>query len=93
MTDLKASERSCKGCGTTIPAQPSGAGRPKVFCSVGCRRRYHHGLEQAEIERERAEIEELRKYERDLHFYGKRAADQMAQEREERRAYWAGRRS
>ncbi len=89
---LKAPERACKGCGAKIPAQASGPGRPREFHSRDCRRSYYHRQEQAEIERERAEAEERRRYESDVRFYGKRAANRMAREREESRAYWAARR-
>lgn len=85
---LKAPERACKGCGETIPPQPSGPGRPREFCARRCRRDYHHRQEQREVERERAEAEERRQRSLDEHFHGKRAAARMAREREERHAYW-----
>ena len=78
---LKAPERSCKGCGAEIPAQASGPGRPREFCSRRCRRDHYHRLEQAQIERERAEEKERRQREYEERVYGKRAADQMARDR------------
>ena len=83
---LKAPGRSCKGCGAEIPAQPSGPGRPKVFCSRNCRRNFYHRQEQVEIEREREEQKERLRHESDLRFYGipeaKRRARLRAQNRE-----------
>jgi hypothetical protein len=84
-SSLKAPEKTCQGCEAIIPAQPSGPGRPKVFCSVTCRRRHHHALEQAAIERERNEAEEGRKRALDEHFYGKRKAAQLAKWRAQNR--------
>jgi hypothetical protein len=57
---VKAPERPCKGCGATIPAQPSGPGRPRLFCSRACRRDFYLGQERVERERERAEERERR---------------------------------
>jgi hypothetical protein len=81
---LKALASSCRGCGIEIPAQPSGPGRPRVFCSVLCRRRYHHVLEQAKIERERAEADERKRFETDRRIYGVREARRRAKERASR---------
>jgi hypothetical protein len=80
--DLKAAEGPCRGCGETIPAQPSGPGGPKVFCSRHCRRGYFHRLEQAAVERERIEEAERRRFETDRHFYGVREARRRAWERQ-----------
>jgi hypothetical protein len=88
---LKAPERPCRGCEAMIPAQASGPGRPREFHSRDCRRSYYHRVEQAAVERERAEAEERRRYESDVRYYGKRAAKRMAREREESRLYWARR--
>jgi hypothetical protein len=74
------------------PRPGIGPGPPREFHSRDCRRSYYHRQEQAEIERQRAEAEERRRYEMDVRFYGKRAAKRMAREREESRAYWAARR-
>jgi hypothetical protein len=78
---MKAPEKTCQGCEATIPAQPSGPGRPRTFCSRRCRRDYYHRLEQAEIERERAEEEERRRREYEERVYGKREASRRARER------------
>jgi hypothetical protein len=80
-SSLKAPEKTCQGCEATIPAQPSGPGRPRTFCSRRCRRDYYHHAEQAEIERERAEEKERRTQEYETRIYGKRAADWMARDR------------
>jgi hypothetical protein len=55
---------------------------------VRCRRDFHHRQEQAEIERERAEVEERRRFELDVRFHGKREAKRRAKERLERQEYW-----
>jgi hypothetical protein len=83
MTDstAKAGESRCRGCETVIPAQPSGPGRPRVFCSVSCRRHYFHAREQAAIVAERQEQAERSRYELDMRFHGKREADRRARER------------
>ena len=78
---LKAGPRPCKGCEAMIPPQPRGAGRPKLFCSRECRRRYFHRQEKAELERERAEEWERQRFEYERYHYGVRAAKQMAKER------------
>jgi hypothetical protein len=49
---MKAPERPCKACEATIPAQPSGPGRPKLFCSRRCRRDFYLVQEKAERQRE-----------------------------------------
>ena len=82
---MKAPERACRGCGSTIPAQPSGPGRPRVFCSVRCRRDFHHGLERERELDAKAEAREEMLYARDRHFYGKRQADRRRRERQKRR--------
>jgi hypothetical protein len=78
---LKAEERPCKGCEAMIPPQPSGPGRPKVFCSRECRRRYFHEQEQAEVERQYREQGERQLYARDKYFHGAREAKRRARER------------
>jgi hypothetical protein len=86
---LKAGPMPCKNCEAMIPPQPSGPGRPKVFCSRECRRGYFHRQEKAELERERAEEWERSKQEHDIRWYGKREAKRLAKERarnRERRA-------
>lgn len=55
----KAPERPCRGCETPIPAQPSGPGRPREFCSIECRRSFHHARE-----RERQLAEQRKEWER-----------------------------
>ena len=88
-TDLKAPARTCRGCQTTIPEQPSGPGRPKEFCSRRCRRDFHHAQEQASIEQERAEEQERLRQEYETRVYGPRLAKRWAKERAERRAHEA----
>jgi hypothetical protein len=78
---MKAPERSCRGCGTPIPAQPSGPGRPREFCTRDCRSGYHRRKEQAEIERERREARERDLFKIDERFYGVREAKRRAKER------------
>jgi hypothetical protein len=78
---LKAPERPCRRCGGAIPAQPSGPGRPRVFCSRDCRRAYYYEQEQAAVEAQRDAETEARRYEYERYHYGKRAADQMARDR------------
>jgi hypothetical protein len=39
-TNLKAEARDCRGCGASIPEQPSGPGRPREFCTRDCRSQY-----------------------------------------------------
>jgi hypothetical protein len=80
-SSLKAPEKTCQGCEAIIPAQASGPGRPRKFCSRRCRRDHYHRAEQAQIERERAEEAERRTQEYETRIYGKRAADQMARDR------------
>lgn len=80
-TDLKALVRICRGCGTTIPEQPSGPGRPREFCTRRCRRDFHHAQEQASIERERAEEKERLTLEHQTRVYGIREAKRRAKER------------
>lgn len=82
---MKAAERPCRSCGNLIPAQPSGPGRPKVFCSARCRRSWHYDRErERELEAQRFEWERNR-YELEKRHYGKREADRRAKERAERR--------
>jgi hypothetical protein len=80
-TTLKAPERRCRGCKAVIPAQLSGPGRPKVFCSRACRRAHYHAEEQAAVEHERAEAKERQRREVEERWYGKRRAAQLARER------------
>ena len=82
---LKAPARECRGCGVEIPPQPRGPGRPREFCTRRCRRDFHHRQEQAEIERDRVERERTARYELEKRWWGKRHADQLADEREETR--------
>ncbi|CAN5873679.1 hypothetical protein BH23ACT5_BH23ACT5_09860 [soil metagenome] len=79
--NLKAAERRCRGCGTLIPAQPSGPGRPREFCSQPCRRSWHHDRERERERAAQAEVGERNRYARDLRYYGKRAADRLARAR------------
>jgi endogenous inhibitor of DNA gyrase (YacG/DUF329 family) len=60
---MKAPERPCRHCGATLPAEPSGPGRPKLFCSRRCRRDFYLLREKADRERERDE-ERKRRWER-----------------------------
>jgi len=86
MPALKAPERPCRACGGTIPAQPSGPGRPRDYCSRKCRTDYHHRQEQAAIARERAAEVERRRFEYERRVYGKREADRLARERARNRS-------
>lgn len=79
---LMDSERLCRACGATIPPRPPGPGRPRIFCSVACRRRHHHALEQAAAWREVREEQARRRYEYEVSVWGKRKADQLRRERE-----------
>lgn len=72
---VKAPETSCRACGLTIPAQPSGPGRPRQFCSSVCRRRWHYGMQVAVERAARLEEEAKRSYESDKRRYGKPIAD------------------
>ena len=81
----KAPERPCRSCGTTIPAQPSGPGRPREFCSIRCRRSFHHGQERERELAEQREEWERNRYGLDRRYYGKAKADQLAKKRAERR--------
>ncbi len=83
-TALKALERPCRECGTTMPAQPSGPGRPKEFCGFRCRRTWHSRQERAAEQRARDEEKERHRFETDLRFYGVREARRRARERAER---------
>jgi endogenous inhibitor of DNA gyrase (YacG/DUF329 family) len=91
--DMKAPARACRGCGTDIPAQSSGPGRPREFCTRRCRRDLHHAQEQASIERERAEEQERQRFEYERYHYGTRAAKQMARDRAKVRSGGANGRS
>jgi len=81
-TALKAPQQPCKGCDTTIPAQPRGPGRPREFCSCSCRRAYFHRQEKAELERQRqrqwAEEWERRTFQMDQWHHGTREARRRA---------------
>ncbi len=83
-TGLKASERPCRGCGQVLPAEPSGPGRPRVFCTRRCRRDFYHRQEQAQIERERAQERERRLRATEESWYGKREAARRARWRAEK---------
>ena len=76
--NLKAGERRCRGCDVTIPAQPSGPGRPRLFHSRECRRRYYDHQEQAETKRQREEEKERRLREYEERVWGKREAARRA---------------
>jgi hypothetical protein len=76
-TALKAPERPCRECGTTLAAEPSGPGRPRAFCGYKCRRAWHSRREQAERERERAEEKTRLRREYESRFYGKRNRGQQ----------------
>lgn len=82
---MKADKRPCRGCGSAIPAQPSGPGRPREFCSDDCRGRFHYTRVRERREAGRREARERALYEFDLRVFGKRAADRSARERAERR--------
>ena len=82
---LKAAERPCRNCGAPIPAQPSGPGRPREFCSTHCRRSFHHEKERDRELAERAEATEQAWYKLDVTVHGKRKADQLAKQRTEGR--------
>jgi hypothetical protein len=75
---LKAAETLCKGCGTTIPAQESGPGRPRIFCTRLCRTEYYRQQERELLERELAEERERQAFERDVWYHGKREAKRRA---------------
>ena len=82
---LKADERPCRNCGELIPAQPSGPGRPREFCSSRCRRSWYHERERERELADRLEARERAWYELDTRIHGKRAADRLAKERAGRR--------
>jgi hypothetical protein len=88
-TDTKAEERPCKNCKTTIPAQPRGPGRPRLFCSRSCRRTYFHQQEKDELEveraAERAERLERQRFEADVWHRGTREAKKRARQRAKER--------
>jgi endogenous inhibitor of DNA gyrase (YacG/DUF329 family) len=79
--DLKASEHPCRGCGATIPAQPRGPGRPRLYCSRRCRRAHYQRLEQAEVVLERTAQRERRRLEIETEWYGVREAKRRARDR------------
>jgi hypothetical protein len=71
-----------------LPAQPSGPGRPREFCSDDCRGRWHYTRTRERREAERREARERARYEFDLRVFGKRHADRAARERAEKKARW-----
>jgi hypothetical protein len=88
-TNLKAEARDCRGCGASIPEQPSGPGRPREFCTRDCRSQYHRRKEQAEVERQRQEAADARHFDLDKRFHGVREANRRARERQRNREHWA----
>jgi len=82
---VKAAERPCRNCGELIPAQPSGPGRPREFCSTHCRRSWHHERERERELAEQSEIRERARYELEARIHGKREANRRAKERAEKR--------
>ncbi len=82
----KAPERPCRSCGVTIPAQASGPGRPREFCSTECRRSFHYDRERERLVAERREAWERTRYRLNVQHFGKRKADQLARARAEGRS-------
>lgn len=82
----KAPERPCRSCSAPIPAQPSGPGRPREFCSTECRRSFHYDREREREEAARQEAWERTRYRLDVQYHGKRRADQLARKRAEGRS-------
>ena len=72
---------TCPGCDGAVPPRARGRGRPRVYCSPQCRRRFHHRREQEALERERAEERERTRRAYEERVYGKRRAAQLAKER------------
>ena len=78
---MKADERPCRQCERTMPAQASGPGRPREFCSPECRFSWHYDRRRERLDAARWEEREAALYEFDLRVFGKRAADDGAKER------------
>ena len=78
-------ERTCQNCGDPIP--PSGGpGRPRVYCSTGCRRSWNYGRRRERVEAERRAAWERARYRLDVRHFGKREADRRARRLAERRS-------
>jgi hypothetical protein len=77
---MSAADSRCRQCGGPLPPKKA-TGRPRAYCSRGCRRQWHtakEGLERMAEDRE-ARIEEA--YARELVWYGKRQADKERRRR------------